>query len=92
MGAIDPQGICGDPGYEVGSFMLNGLPAEASDSETREMLNQRLLIFSDELQISRERLAAWAFCHAVLSAVWDFEELSEGYGTIRLAQIMERLV
>ena len=33
--AIDPKGICGDAGYEVGSFMLNRLPAHASDSVTR---------------------------------------------------------
>ena len=90
--AIDPKGICGDPGYEIGSFMLNGLPVEASDSVAREILSRRLSIFSDVLQIGRERLAGWAFCHAVLSAVWDFEESSEPSGTIRLARMMERLV
>lgn len=69
--AIDPKGICGDPGYEIGSFMLNELPARTSDSVAREILSRRLSIFSDVLQIGRARLAGWAFCHAALSAVWD---------------------
>jgi streptomycin 6-kinase len=89
--AIDPKGISGDPGYEVGSFMMNRLPAEASDSALREILGRRLSIFSDELQIKRERLAGWAFCHAVLSAVWDFEESAEWRGTIHLAQLLAQL-
>jgi streptomycin 6-kinase len=89
--AIDPKGICGDPGYEVGPFMLNQLPAVASDSVIRDILEQRLAIFSNELRIERERLAGWAFCHAVLSALWDFEESAEWTGTVRLAQILGQL-
>src|ERR1700730_5931848 len=89
--AIDPKGICGDPGYEVGSFVLNRLPAEASDTETMTILDQRLSIFSAELGIQRERLASWAFCHAVLSALWNFEESTEWLSTIRLAEMLQRL-
>ena len=89
--AIDPKGICGDRGYEIGSFMLNQLPDGAAEMVLREILKRRLSIFSDELKMSRERLAGWAFCHAVLSAVWSFEESAEWQDTIRLAQILERL-
>jgi streptomycin 6-kinase len=89
--AIDPKGIVGDPGYEVGSFMLNQLPAGATESATVKVLTRRLSIFSEELRIDRERLARWAFCHAVLSAVWDFEEAAEWHGTIQLARMFERL-
>lgn len=89
--AIDPKGIVGDPGYEVGPFMLNQLPGNLSDSATVEVLNQRLSVFSDELHIERERLVRWAFCHAVLSAVWDLEEEAECGDTIRLALLLEQL-
>lgn len=89
--AIDPKGIFGDPGYEVGSFMLNQIPVGTSTAATKEILTNRLSVFSDELGIIRERLAGWAFCHAVLSALWDFEESAEWGGTIRLAQMLERL-
>ncbi|PYS93536.1 MAG: hypothetical protein DMF64_04865 [Acidobacteria bacterium] len=87
--AIDPKGICDDAGYEVGSFMLNQLPAEAD--ATTQVLAQRLSIFSTELQINRTRLAGWAFCHAVLSAVWNFEEAADWRDTIRLARMIEQL-
>lgn len=88
--AIDPKGIAGDRGYEVGPFMLNKLPGNSPESETLEILDERLSIFSDELQISHERLTRWAFCHAVLSAVWDFEEGAEWGDTIRLARMLKR--
>lgn len=88
--AIDPKGIAGDPGYEIGPFMLNQLP-NSSEAATTEILNARLSIFSNELYIRRERLARWAFCHAVLSAAWDFEEGAEWGDTIRLARMLERL-
>jgi streptomycin 6-kinase len=89
--AIDPKGVCGDPGYEVGSFMINRLPAGISDSETIDIFDQRLTIFEGELNIDRRRLARWAFCHAVLSAVWSLEELSEWRGTIHLALLLHQL-
>ncbi len=88
--AIDPKGIVGDPGYEIGPFMLNQLPLNSSESVMIEIFNGRLSIFSEELQISRERLARWAFCYAVLSALWDFEEDAEWSDTIRLALMLER--
>ena len=88
--AIDPKGIIGDPAYEVGSFMLNGLPAGASDAALSEVFSRRLSIFSDELCIEKERLNRWAFCHAVLSALWDWEETKDWRQTLRLAQILER--
>lgn len=89
--AIDPKGICGDPGYEVGSFMLNQLPAGASESAMVKTLAQRLSVFSAELSISRERLARWSFCHAVLSALWDWEESAEWRPTIKLARSLAKL-
>ena len=90
--AIDPKGLCGDPGYEVGPFMLNRLPAGAPDSALREIMGGRLSIFAEELRTGRERLAGWAFCHAVLSAVWSLEDADEWRPTVRLARILESLV
>jgi len=89
--AIDPKGVCGDPGCEVGTFMLNQLPRKALQSELREILSRRLSIFSDELEIEKQRLTRWAFCHAVLSASWSLEE-GQDYGrTIKIAQLLSSL-
>lgn len=88
--AIDPKGISGDPGYEIGPFMLNQLPIN-STSATMEILNHRIAVFSEELNISRERLGRWAYCYAVLSALWDFEEAAEWSDTINLAIMLDQL-
>ncbi len=90
--AIDPKGLYGDPGYEVGTFMLNRLPEGAPPSALAEIMRGRLAIFSEELRIARERLAAWAFCHAVLSALWSFEEADAWRPTLRRARLLERLL
>lgn len=87
--AIDPKGLCGDPGYEVGTFMLNRLPDGATDSELAVIMRRRLSIFSEELRIDADRLAAWSFCHAVLSAAWSFEEADDWRPTVRLARVLE---
>jgi streptomycin 6-kinase len=89
--AIDPKGIVGDPGFEIGAFMLNQLTCNSSESATKDILDERLSIFSDELQINRGRLSRWAFCHALLSAVWDFEDAADWGDTVRLARMLERL-
>jgi streptomycin 6-kinase len=89
--AIDPKGVAGDPAYDVASFMLNLVPRGAPDSVVKELLNQRLSIFSSELGMKRELLVRWAFCHAVLSALWDLEESADPSHTIFVAKIMKRL-
>jgi len=70
---------------------LNQLPAGASESAMVKTLAQRLLVFSAELSISRERLARWSFCHAVLSAFWDWEESAEWRHTMKLARSLAKL-
>jgi len=89
---IDPKGVCGDPGYEVGAFMLNQIPIDASLTDLRDVLSPRLAVFSEELSIERERLAAWAFCHAVLSAAWSREDGEEYDRTLLVAGVLESLL
>jgi streptomycin 6-kinase len=89
--AVDPKGIAGDPGYEVGAYMLNGLPERVGDAEAKRIFSRRLSTFSEELEIGRARLARWAFCYAVLSSVWSFEDSEEWDGAIHLGEILEQL-
>jgi len=86
--AIDPKGVVGDPGYEIGALLRNGLPARASDSAVVAILRERIAVLSDELRIPKERLAAWGFCHTVLSAVWSFEDSCNPFNELRLAKLM----
>lgn len=78
---IDPKGVIGPAGYEVGPFLLN--PWEGPQSGSRLALNtaeglriqaKRLHILSEHLGMEREHIREWGIAHAVLSAWWDFED------------------
>lgn len=86
--AIDPKGMLGDPGYEVGPFLLNpqGPPKSAA------VLRRRLDILADELADDWERLRAWGIAHAVLSACWSAENHgSDWQDAITMAQTLIEL-
>jgi streptomycin 6-kinase len=72
--AIDPKGMTGDPGYEVGPFLLN--PHHWGIDDRPERARRRLDILAEELSYDRARLRDWGIAHAVLSACWS----AEGYG------------
>jgi streptomycin 6-kinase len=78
--AIDPQGVIGEPAYEVGAFMRNPL------GRTLEVkaLQRRLDILSELLRLDRDRLKGWSYSQAVLAACWSQED-GDGYAEHWLA-------
>jgi streptomycin 6-kinase len=75
--AIDPKGMTGDPGYEVGPFLLN--PHFGGAEPPPERLRRRLDIFAEELSYDRARLRDWGIAHAILSACWSAEDGGQGW-------------
>lgn len=71
--AIDPQGMWGEPAYEVGALLRNPLGVHKWPNLPQRMA-RRLAILADELAIPRERLWGWGMAQAVLSAWWDYED------------------
>lgn len=71
--AIDPKGVLGEPAYEVGALMRNPFPAITSWANLLPLLERRLTILADELQLDRARLRAWTIAQGVLSAWWDYD-------------------
>lgn len=72
--AIDPKGVIGEAEYEVIPFLMNHLPEE----RTEEIILRRIDLFVKALNLRKERVIAWGFCHAVLSAWWCLEDQVEG--------------
>lgn len=86
---IDPKGIVGDPGYEVGAFLYNPIDFHERYPDLRPVLARRVDQFSEILGFAWERVRAWGIAQAVLSAVWSCE--SEGYGwegTMTVARLL----
>lgn len=72
--AIDPKGVIGPRGYETGPFLINPMPDFLNGNRPRVRTERRIAILSEILGLEKERIRAWAFCHAVLSAWWSIED------------------
>jgi streptomycin 6-kinase len=70
--AIDPHGILGDPGYEVGALLFNPDPANR-DQVLTALVPARVEQLADELAMPIDRVVAWGFVKAVMSDVWTAE-------------------
>jgi streptomycin 6-kinase len=71
--AIDPKGVVGELEYELGAMLRN--PVEQPDlflSQT--IIERRLRILTDALDLNYRRALEWSFAQAVLSAIWDIED------------------
>lgn len=71
--AIDPQGIWGDPAYEVAN--LFGNPRDHPDvtlSKNRPM--QLAIMLESALKLPSKRILGWAYVHSCISAAWAIED------------------
>ncbi|HEV7216714.1 MAG TPA: aminoglycoside phosphotransferase family protein, partial [Chloroflexota bacterium] len=85
--AIDPKGVTGDPGFDVGQFLLN--PDLGGAQRQPHLIRRRLDVFAEELAYDRRRLRDWAFAENVLSACWSAEHHADGWrDAIATAQIV----
>ena len=71
--AIDPHGVVGDPGYEVGAMLYNPDP-ERRDPALVALVPSRVEQLADGLGMPSDRVVAWGFVYAMLSEVWTAEE------------------
>jgi streptomycin 6-kinase len=71
---IDPKGVIGPAGYEVGPFLMNPWGDLLSGKNYRLMTKRRIDIFHERLGFERERILEWGLAHAVLSAWWSIED------------------
>ncbi|WP_096156025.1 MULTISPECIES: aminoglycoside phosphotransferase family protein [Bacillus] len=68
--AIDPKGLVGEREYDVIQFLLNRLP---NDNKTH-VIQKRIEIFVEQLDLNKERLLLWGYVHSILSVCWSIEE------------------
>src|SRR2546422_1420934 len=71
--AIDPKGVVGELEYEIGAVLRN--PFERPELFlSRATIERRLKAFANKLNLDFERMLAWSFAQAVLSALWEIED------------------
>lgn len=72
--AIDPKGVIGPPGYEVGPLLVNPWGDLRKSKEIERLTKRRIAILSERLGFEKERILEWSIAHAVLSAWWGIED------------------
>jgi len=70
---IDPKGVIGPAGYEVGPFLINPWGDLLNGNNYRLMTKRRIDILHERLGFERERIREWGLAHAILSAWWSIE-------------------
>jgi streptomycin 6-kinase len=68
--AIDPKGIISETGYELVPFLINDLKYK----DIQSTISKRIDIFSDQLDIDRDRIIQWGIFRSVLSVYWQLED------------------
>src|SRR3989441_4846065 len=88
--AIDPKGVVGELEYEIGAALRN--PVERPEVFlARATIERRLKAFASKLNLDVERMLAWSFTQAVLSAIWEIEDgfaVDATNSSLRLAEII----
>jgi streptomycin 6-kinase len=69
--AIDPHGLVGDPAYELATLLYNPL---SLGPDAADLAQGRCAHLARASGIEQERIRAWGFVQAVLSAVWSLDE------------------
>lgn len=86
--AIDPHGVVGDPGYDVGPLLINPWNADPV-----ELLACRLPLLAQLLNMPVERVAAWGLVRAVLAEAWHVQDTGRtAGGALAVAERLTQVV
>jgi streptomycin 6-kinase len=84
---IDPKGVVGPAGYEVGPFMLNPW-GKFLDGISHKLILRRINILHEHLGFERQRILEWSLAHAVLSAWWSIEDNTGWEYAVDFAEVL----
>ncbi len=76
--AIDPKGVIGPAGYEIGPLMINPWNSISDTTNFKAQTKRRVSIISERAGWERESILKWSTAHALLSAWWDMQDDGTG--------------
>ncbi len=86
---IDPHGFIGDPAYEVCAFIRNPTPELLKASHPKAMIQYRIQLCAQLLDLSEQRINDWFYVQAVLAWAWQLEDNIDSSYIIKLVTILE---
>ncbi len=91
--ALDPQGVVGEPAYEVGALLRNPIPHIFTMPNLKQIQARRADLLADALGFDRQRIIGWGMAQAVLSGWWEYEDHGHGWEPVlALADVLAELV
>jgi streptomycin 6-kinase len=88
---IDPKGVIGPAGYEIGPLMINPWNSLSDRTKFKVQAERRVSILSERLGWERETIIKWATAHAVLSAWWNIEDGMEDEYSMECATVFSEM-
>ena len=88
---IDPKGVIGPAGYEVGPLMINPWFEHSDGNRRKVQIKKRIDILHEHLGFERERILEWSLAHAILSAWWSIEDDTGYESTLQFADLLASL-
>lgn len=85
---IDPKGVIGPAGYEVGPFLLNPWGDFLKMDNHVQLTKKRIDILHEHLGFERERIREWGVAHAVLSSWWSMESQADWRYAAKFAEMI----
>jgi streptomycin 6-kinase len=89
--AIDPKGVIGPVGYEIGPLMLNPWIKPMDRSRLQFQTKRRVDIIRERLGWERGKIIQWSLAHAVLSAWWDIEDEMDWEYSLECAKVFAEI-
>jgi len=89
--AIDPKGVIGNPAFEVASFICNPISEILTQSNPREIVANRIHLFSQALAIDKQEIKVWSYIRALLGACWALEDNTDHHPWLKIAEIIESI-
>lgn len=72
--AIDPEGLIGDPGYDMGLYIRNPLALLMDQPDIEQLITNRIKDFSLFFGYEKQRLYQWTYLQTTSSAYWSLED------------------
>ncbi len=88
---IDPKGVIGPAGYEVGPFLINPWGDLLDRKDYRLITERRIDILHEHLGFERERIREWGLAHAILSGWWSIEDHGDWHYAAAFAEMIASL-
>jgi streptomycin 6-kinase len=88
---IDPEGIIGDPLYDLAIYIRNPITELIEASHAQTLIKNRMSDFAELLGYDTQRIYDWTYLQAVTSAYWSIEDGLDASRHVAFLKLIEEM-